>query len=213
MWARAHGSSRNTCRAKPSGFGFALTTFVFGWNMISWAYPQFPRFPTAYARWTFFSPDYPPALFFLSTVVICFSYFASLEILFSIWFFDLLFIVEGGILNRLGVRAISPLLRHRALLLADIGRLLQSRPLGRVGRPSAFCRCLPKSPAPRKIHPGRQQRAALLPGGAHRPDRGLPLHRRLAEPRGHGTQNDRPAHPVHAPCVHHRGENPGPIRG
>ncbi len=95
-------------QGKAFWIGFALTTFVFGWNMISWAYPQFPRFPTAYARWTFFSRDYPPALFFLSTVVICFSYFASLEILFSIWFFDLLFIVEGGILNRLGVRAISP---------------------------------------------------------------------------------------------------------
>ena len=88
--------------------GFIITTFVFGWNMISWFYPQFPRFPTASPRWIFFSRDYPPGFFFLSTVVICFSYFASLEILFSIWFFDVLFILEGGILNRLGITAISP---------------------------------------------------------------------------------------------------------
>jgi hypothetical protein len=45
---------------------------------------------------------------FVITVVICFSYFASLEVLFSIWFFDLIFILEGGTLNRLGVNAISP---------------------------------------------------------------------------------------------------------
>ncbi len=88
--------------------GFMLTTFVFGWNMIAWFYPQFPRFPTASARWVFFSRDYPPGFFFLSAVVICFSYFASLEILFSLWFFDVLFILEGGILNELGVSAISP---------------------------------------------------------------------------------------------------------
>lgn len=95
-------------RGKAFWSGFILTSFVFGWNMISWFYPQFPRFPTARPRWTFFSRDYPPAFFFLSTVVICFSYFASLEILFSIWFFDALFIIEGGILNRMGVSAISP---------------------------------------------------------------------------------------------------------
>ena len=88
--------------------GFALTSFVFGWNMIAWFYPQFPRFPTARARWVFYSKDFPPLFFFLSTVVICFSYFASLEVLFSIWFFDVLFIVEGGLLNRIGVKAISP---------------------------------------------------------------------------------------------------------
>lgn len=88
--------------------GFGLTTFVFWWNMIAWFYPQFPQFPTADGTWIFFSQQYPPAWVFLSTVVICFSYFASLEILFSIWFFDLLFILEGGILNRLGVNAISP---------------------------------------------------------------------------------------------------------
>ncbi|MDA0748114.1 MAG: hypothetical protein O2954_16450 [bacterium] len=88
--------------------GFIMISFIFGWNMIAWFYPQFPKFPTANPRWIFFSRDYPPGFFFLSTVVICFSYFASLEILFSIWFFDLLFILEGGMLNRLGVTAISP---------------------------------------------------------------------------------------------------------
>jgi hypothetical protein len=88
--------------------GFGLTSFVFGWNMISWFYPQFPTFPTSDGTWIFFNQQYPPAWIFLSTVVICFSYYASLDILFSIWFFDLLFILEGGVLNRLGVSAISP---------------------------------------------------------------------------------------------------------
>jgi len=95
-------------RGKAFWAGFGLTTFVFWWNMIAWFYPQFPQFPTAEGKWIFFSQNYPPLWIFLSTVVICFSYFASLDILFSIWFFDLLFILEGGALNRLGVSAISP---------------------------------------------------------------------------------------------------------
>ena len=35
--------------------------------------------------------------------MICFAYFASLEVLFSLWFFDLFFVVESGILTRLGM--------------------------------------------------------------------------------------------------------------
>ncbi len=88
--------------------GFAITYFVFGWNIIAWFYPTFPTFPTAQGTWISLGRQFPPQWIFLSVVVICFSYFASLEVLFSLWFFDLLFIFEGGILNRLGVEAISP---------------------------------------------------------------------------------------------------------
>ncbi len=88
--------------------GFGLTASVLGWNMVSWFYPLFPSIPLGPKTWVAFSRHDPSIYIFLSTVVISFSYFATLEILFSIWFFDLLFIVEGGILNRLGVRAISP---------------------------------------------------------------------------------------------------------
>ncbi len=88
--------------------GFGMTTFVFWWNMISWFYPQFPTFPTAQGTWLWLPSKYPPVLIFLSTVVLCFAYFASLEVLLSIWVFDLLFVIEGGVLNRLGVAATTP---------------------------------------------------------------------------------------------------------
>ncbi len=90
--------------------GFGLTTLVFWWNMISWFYPGVPTFPTASGTfyWDLLPKNYPPLFFFVNTYVICFSYFASLDVLFSLWFFDLLYILEAGILNRVGIVATSP---------------------------------------------------------------------------------------------------------
>ena len=95
-------------QGKAFWIGFGLVFFVFSWNIIAWFEPTWPRFPTARGTWIPLGRQFPPQWIFLSTVVICFSYFASLEVLFSIWFFDLVFIFEGGILNRLGVPAITP---------------------------------------------------------------------------------------------------------
>ena len=50
----------------------------------------------------------PPIRGYLGIFTIFFAYFASLDVLFSIWFFDLIFILEGGWLSNLGYRAISP---------------------------------------------------------------------------------------------------------
>ncbi len=86
--------------------GFGLTASVLGWNMVSWFYPLFPSIPLGPKTWVAFSRHDPSIYIFLSTVVISFSYFATLEILFSIWFFDLLFVIEGGVLNRLGLNII-----------------------------------------------------------------------------------------------------------
>ncbi len=88
--------------------GFGLVTLNCGWNMISWFYPQFPTLPTSSAFYYWFARQYPPLIVFVSTVVICFSYFASLEVLFSLWFFDLLYIFEAAALNRIGIVATSP---------------------------------------------------------------------------------------------------------
>jgi hypothetical protein len=90
--------------------GFALTSFVFWWNMIAWFYPHVPTFPTVRGTyiWDLLPKHYPPLFFFVSTSIICFSYFASLDVLFSIWFFDFLYILEAGALNRIGIVATSP---------------------------------------------------------------------------------------------------------
>ena len=88
--------------------GFALISFIFWWNMIAWFYPTFPKFPTAGGVWIKLPRAYPPLWVFVSTVVICFSYFASLEVLFSLWLSDVLFILEGGALNRIGIPVSTP---------------------------------------------------------------------------------------------------------
>ena len=111
MTTRVGGGSRalpDFMQGRPFWIGFCLAIFVFGWNIIAWFYPTFPTFPTASGTWVGLGRQFPPLWVFVSTVVISFSYFASLEVLFSIWFFDLIFILEGGTLNRLGVNAISP---------------------------------------------------------------------------------------------------------
>ena len=92
-----------------AGFGFA--TVVFWWNMISWVFPRVPTFPLMTDLvdfWDLLPKHYPPIFFYVSTIVLCFSYFASLEVLFSMWFFDVLYIIEAGALNRVGIVANSP---------------------------------------------------------------------------------------------------------
>ena len=88
--------------------GFGLAFGMIAWNCINYFLPGFPRFPVYRGRWYWIDRQYPPAFGFLGLFTIFFSYFASLDVLFSIWFFDLLFIVEGGWLHRRGFTAISP---------------------------------------------------------------------------------------------------------
>lgn len=90
--------------------GFGLTSGVFWLNMVHWFYPAFPKVMNTRMNyvWDLLPKQYPPFCIYLSIFVICFSYFANLEVLFSIWFFDILYMIEAGILNRLGVVATSP---------------------------------------------------------------------------------------------------------
>lgn len=88
--------------------GFGLAFGMIAWNCINYFLPGFPQFPVYRGRWYWIDRQHPPAFGFLGLFTIFFSYFASLDVLFSIWFFDLLFIVEGGALHRRGFTAISP---------------------------------------------------------------------------------------------------------
>ncbi len=51
-------------------------------------------------------PAFPPIAIRLVPYVLCFAFFVNVEILFSVWFFQVLGILETGMLNRLGV--VSP---------------------------------------------------------------------------------------------------------
>ena len=88
--------------------GFGLAFGMIAWNCINYFLPGFPRFPVYRGRWYWIDRQHPPAYGFLGLFTIFFSYFASLDVLFSIWFFDLFFIFEGGWLHRRGFTAISP---------------------------------------------------------------------------------------------------------
>lgn len=92
-------------RGRVFWMGFALVFVMFAWNMLTWAFPMLPAFPTADGTWVPIGRNFPAQWVFISTVGICFSYFASLEVLFSLWFFDLFFTLEAGMLDQLGIVA------------------------------------------------------------------------------------------------------------
>jgi len=88
--------------------GFAIAFGMLAWNCINYFLPGFPRFPIYRSRWYWIDRQMPPIRGYLGIFTIFFAYFSSLDVLFSIWFFDLIFILEGGWLSNLGYRAISP---------------------------------------------------------------------------------------------------------
>jgi len=83
--------------------GFGIPFFVICWNMISYFEQTFPRIP--FQSWTSirFGPDFPYVLCKANFFVIGFAYFTPLNILFSVWFFRLVFIIEAGIFNTVGL--------------------------------------------------------------------------------------------------------------
>ncbi len=83
--------------------GFAVAGFIYGWNILAWFYPALPRFRMTPGWYLPVARDFPALWISMNTFAICFSYFASLEVLFSLWFFDVVFVVEAGILTRLGL--------------------------------------------------------------------------------------------------------------
>lgn len=95
-------------RSRLFWIGFAIAFGVLAWNCINYFLPGFPRFPIYRSRWYWIDRQMPPIRGYFGIFTVFFSYYASLDVLFSIWFFDLLFILEGGWLNKLGYQAISP---------------------------------------------------------------------------------------------------------
>ena len=82
----------------------AVPFAIFVWHALSWAYPLLPSIGIlphgGYFRFTRYSPGmYIQPMQFLT---IGFAYFANTQVLFSVWFFFLLHVVEGGVFNRLG---------------------------------------------------------------------------------------------------------------
>ncbi len=82
--------------------GFGITFFVIAWNMIAYFQLDFPTIPFQTWPWVQIGPKFPAILCKANFFVIGFAYFTPLNILFSVWFFRLLFILEAGWFNTIG---------------------------------------------------------------------------------------------------------------
>ncbi len=84
--------------------GFGLALGLLGWNIIGHFSPGFPKIPLD-GRNLSLGRGFPSIQTKINLFVIGFAYFANLDVLFSIWAFRLLYIVQVGIFNRLGYGA------------------------------------------------------------------------------------------------------------
>ena len=88
--------------------GFGVAFGIISWNMIGYFIPGFPEVPNIrWGPWIRFERYFPGVWSRINMFTIAFAYFANIDVLFSLWFFDLLFILRSGILNRLGYNASS----------------------------------------------------------------------------------------------------------
>ena len=88
--------------------GAAIPLTVICWNGVSYFLPAFPRIPITqagggdiYLHVTRYVPDYY-FYFGVNFFIMGFAYWTSLEVLFSIWVFYLMVVVEVGLFNRFG---------------------------------------------------------------------------------------------------------------
>ena len=192
--------------------GFGVVGIIFVWNIIAWFHPALPKFPTAAGTWVPIGRNFPPQWVFVSTVGICFSYFASLELLFSMWFFDLIFIVESGILDQLGISAFNRYYASKRYLWQTTGAFVALSLwwvwIARAHLKEAFS----KSPPSKKRAYRRQPRTHIL-------SRSLLLSRRFGRLRtglvvrsGHGVESPRRPVAIYVFDLWRRIENPGRFR-
>ena len=86
--------------------GFTVTLALLLWNCVSY-FGWVPPIPigTQYRTTITLSHSIPPITVQFNIFAMCFAFFADLTVLFSIWFFYLVAILEIGVLNQLGISA------------------------------------------------------------------------------------------------------------
>ena len=95
-------------RNKLFWLGFAVPFGIICWNMISYFEPGFPKIPVYNWKWLRLAKGFPAILVKVNFFVMCFAYFTPLNILLSVWLFQLFVIVEVGIFQRLGYTIGAP---------------------------------------------------------------------------------------------------------
>ena len=86
--------------------GVAVPLGIICWNMLSWWFPGFPRLPwlAGFLRFPMIpiGRGFPAFHGKVDFFVVGFAFLTSTEILFSLWFFHMLSILQMGMLNRMG---------------------------------------------------------------------------------------------------------------
>ncbi|HIG45634.1 MAG TPA: hypothetical protein EYQ20_04135 [candidate division Zixibacteria bacterium] len=89
--------------------GFGITLFIIVWNIGSYFHWIFPipigkQFTTPVT----IAHGFPPILIRINWLVLGFAYFANLDVLFSIWLFRLIAIIQEGLLSQIGFSTSNP---------------------------------------------------------------------------------------------------------
>ena len=95
-------------RTKIFWLGLAVPMFIICWNMVNYFAPSFPKIPIGQWRWLRLARGFRPILVKINFFVLCFAFSTPLNVLFSIWFFHLFVILEGGIFDRIGYTIGAP---------------------------------------------------------------------------------------------------------
>jgi len=106
--------------------GFSMAFLAMLWNVLSY-WELTPRLPITGTdvfnlRLT---PEFPPIPIYLNLLTLSLSYFVNVEVLFSVWFFELFSIMERGVLNQLGMgTATGAVIRGGLVSVQSIGGLV-----------------------------------------------------------------------------------------
>lgn len=107
--------------------GFCIASGIICWNMINYFVPSFPIIPNIrWGPWVWFDGGFegrwiPGIWTRINMFTISFAYFANIDVLFSFWFFGVLFIARSGILNRFGFNASTPWNTSREFSWLNLG--------------------------------------------------------------------------------------------
>jgi len=82
--------------------GGAVSFGVLGWNMLNYFLPTVPIIPLR-NLWFDVAYGFQGIEWRLNFYVLGFAYFANLDVLLSLWFFRVLYIIQDGVYNRLGI--------------------------------------------------------------------------------------------------------------
>ena len=81
--------------------GFSLPFVIIAWNVICNFNTQLPRIPVA-GRYLTILRDFPRVDTRINFFTLGFAYFANVDVLFSIWFFHIVYILQRGLMTRFG---------------------------------------------------------------------------------------------------------------